>query len=64
MGGVGTEREISIQSGSCVAKALEQADVAVVRSDVAPDNIEILQDDSIDAFFLALHGKFGEDGEL
>jgi D-alanine-D-alanine ligase len=64
MGGIGTEREISIQSGSCVAEALEQAGVAVVRSDIGPDNLAILADDSIGVFFVALHGEFGEDGGL
>jgi D-alanine-D-alanine ligase len=64
MGGVGEERDISIQSGSCVAQALKEAGLDVVTSDVRPDNLDVLEDSSIDVFFLALHGRFGEDGQL
>jgi D-alanine-D-alanine ligase len=64
MGGIGAERDISIQSGTCVAEALKQAGFNVIISDIAPDNLEILEDESIDVFFIALHGKFGEDGKL
>ena len=64
MGGIGEERDISIQSGSCVAKALKEAGVNVVTSDIGPDNLDILEDSGIDVFFLALHGRFGEDGQL
>ncbi|MGA1980435.1 MAG: D-alanine--D-alanine ligase [Sedimentisphaerales bacterium] len=64
MGGIGEERDISIQSGSCVAQALKEAGLDVVTSDVGPDNLDILEDSSIDVFFLALHGRFGEDGQL
>ena len=64
MGGVGEERDISIRSGNYVAQALKQAGFSVVTSDVGPDNLDILEDGSIDVFFLALHGAFGEDGQL
>jgi D-alanine-D-alanine ligase len=64
MGGVGSERDISLQSGNCVATALKEAGVNVVTADIRPDNLGILDDASIDVFFLALHGEFGEDGQL
>jgi len=64
MGGVGEEREISIQSGNCVTQALKEASLNVVCADISPDNMDILEDDSIDVFFIALHGVFGEDGQL
>lgn len=63
-GGIGRERDISIQSGNCVAEALEKAGLNVVTADIRPDNMDILEDSSIDVFFIALHGKFGEDGQL
>ena len=50
MGGIGQERDISIQSGNCVAKALKEAGLDVVTSDIGPDNLEILEDSSIDVF--------------
>ncbi|MFA5240186.1 MAG: D-alanine--D-alanine ligase, partial [Phycisphaerae bacterium] len=64
MGGIGSERDISIQSGGCVAGALKEAGMDAVTCDVRPDNLDALEDGSIDVFFLALHGKFGEDGQL
>ena len=64
MGGVSRERDVSLESGSCVAQALRDAGLEVVVSDIRPDNLGILEDDSIDVFFIALHGEFGEDGRL
>jgi D-alanine-D-alanine ligase len=64
MGSIGEERDISIQSGTCVAWALEEAGLNVVTADIGPDKLEILDDSNIDVFFLALHGRFGEDGQL
>ena len=63
-GGISNERDISLQSGKTIADALVQAGLEVISSDIAPDKLDILDDRSIDVFFLALHGKFGEDGEL
>jgi D-alanine-D-alanine ligase len=63
-GGIGSERDVSIQSGRCVAEALQEAGFDVVTADIRPDNLEVLDDTSIDVFFPALHGKFGEDGQL
>jgi D-alanine-D-alanine ligase len=64
MGGIGREREVSLQSGACAAKALVEAGYGVMAWDIGPDRMEILEDQSIDVFFLALHGAFGEDGQL
>ncbi|MBN2137668.1 MAG: D-alanine--D-alanine ligase [Sedimentisphaerales bacterium] len=64
MGGIGTERDISIESGKAVADALAAAGFDVVTADIDPDRLEILEDKSIDVFFPVLHGKFGEDGTL
>jgi D-alanine-D-alanine ligase len=63
-GGIGSEREISLQSGRCVTEALKQADFEVVTFDIRPDRLDILDDAEIDVFFPALHGQFGEDGQL
>ena len=63
-GGIGSERDISLQSGRCVAEALKEAGFQVATADIRPDNLEILNDSSVDVFFPALHGKFGEDGQL
>ncbi len=63
-GGVGHEREVSLQSGRCVAEALRQGGMEVVESDITPDDMTVLDRSDIDVFFVALHGEFGEDGRL
>ena len=63
-GGIGSERDISLQSGRFVAEALKEAGFEVATADIRPDNLEILNDSSVDMFFPALHGIFGEDGQL
>ncbi|MCL5282368.1 MAG: D-alanine--D-alanine ligase [Planctomycetes bacterium] len=63
-GGVGRERQVSLESGRCVAEAMQQAGLDVVTSDIRPDDMQILDRRDVDVFFLALHGEFGEDGQL
>jgi D-alanine-D-alanine ligase len=63
-GGVGEERQVSLESGQAVFDALNSAGVNVFKYDITPENLEIFDDKSIDVFFLALHGRFGEDGNL
>ena len=63
-GGIGDERDISLQSGQCVSDALGKAGFEVVTVDINPDKLDILSDTSIDVFFIAIHGQFGEDGQL
>ncbi|MCF7955931.1 MAG: D-alanine--D-alanine ligase [Phycisphaerae bacterium] len=64
MGGVGAERAVSLDSGKNIAAAIREAGIECVEFDITPDDMSILDDASIDVFFLGLHGKFGEDGEL
>jgi D-alanine-D-alanine ligase len=64
MGGISTERDVSLISGQTIADAIAMAGIDCVTFDIRPDNLSILDDDSIDVFFLSLHGEFGEDGEL
>ena len=63
-GGVGRERQVSLESGRCVAEAMQKAGLDVVTSDIRPDDMQVLDRRDIDVFFLALHGEFGEDGQL
>lgn len=65
MGAVGEERQISLQSGKCIADALKRTKLLeVIEQDYQPDSPEILDDGSIDVFFLAFHGEFGEGGRM
>ncbi len=63
-GGVSTERQISLQSGQCVADALHSGGYDVLIADITPQDLKILDDTSIDVYFICLHGQFGEDGQL
>ncbi|MGA2914800.1 MAG: D-alanine--D-alanine ligase [Sedimentisphaerales bacterium] len=65
MGAVGQERQISLQSGKCIADALRKTKLLeVTEQDYQPDRPQILDDKSIDVFFLAFHGEFGEGGQM
>lgn len=61
-GGVSAEREVSLRSGAAVAKGLREAGYRVTEVDVT-DRTLVLPE-AIDAVFIALHGHFGEDGEV
>ncbi len=63
-GGIGEERAISLESGRSVRQALIEAGFDTVYADLMPDKIDILDDKKIDCFFIAMHGRFGEDGHL
>ncbi|MBN1943722.1 MAG: D-alanine--D-alanine ligase [Phycisphaerae bacterium] len=64
MGGPSNEREVSLLSGDAVAKALESAGHRVTRADITPRNTSALDRPGMDIAFIALHGEFGESGEL
>lgn len=64
MGGIGHERQVSLESGIAARDALKQAGHDVVAVDIQPDKLDILDDKDIDVYFIALHGVFGEDGQL
>ncbi|HLA51337.1 MAG TPA: D-alanine--D-alanine ligase [Thermodesulfobacteriota bacterium] len=64
MGGMSTERGISLRSGQAVYDALIQKDYNVIKIDVGKDVYEQLTKEKIDMAFIALHGKYGEDGAI
>jgi D-alanine-D-alanine ligase len=64
MGGRSLEREISLASGQRVSSALEAAGFRVLALDVTPDLVETLRRERPDAAYIALHGKYGEDGTI
>jgi len=68
MGGPSTEREISLKSGKTVYESLNQAGVEVAAIDIKTDgkeeNIRLIKSHEIDLAFIALHGRFGEDGQI
>lgn len=64
MGGPSPEREVSLLSGSAVADALERRGHKVTRADIGPQDTSALDRKGIDVVFIAMHGEFGESGEV
>lgn len=64
MGGLATERPVSLASGRECAQALRNAGFNVTEVDVGYDVAEVLRDLKPDVAFNALHGRFGEDGTI
>jgi D-alanine-D-alanine ligase len=62
MGGVSTEREVSLRTGEAIHDALRERGYDVVKVLVDRDIDVSLRDIPIDVAFLALHGTYGEDG--
>lgn len=64
MGGPSSEREVSLRSGRAAAIALTAMGHRVDEIDMRSDKGEELLGIKADVAFLALHGRFGEDGEI
>ncbi len=62
MGGLSAEREVSLESGAAVHKALLAKGYDAVPIDVGHDLAAVLASEGIEAAFIALHGRYGEDG--
>jgi D-alanine-D-alanine ligase len=62
MGGLSSEREVSLVSGGACADALERLGARVSRVDAGRDIAEVLNRLKPDVCFNALHGEWGEDG--
>ncbi|GAA0655930.1 D-alanine--D-alanine ligase [Brevundimonas lenta] len=62
MGGLSSEREVSLSSGKGCADALEGQVARVSRVDAGRDLAQVLAELKPDVVFNALHGEWGEDG--
>jgi D-alanine-D-alanine ligase len=62
MGGMSAERGVSLKSGAAVAGALRRRGWDVVEVDVGRDLPARLVAGGVEVAWLALHGRFGEDG--
>jgi D-alanine-D-alanine ligase len=62
MGGLSAEREVSLKSGAAVHQALLAGGYHAVAIDVGRDLAAVLVQEKIEAAFIALHGRYGEDG--
>ena len=63
-GGLSFEREVSLRSGRRVADALRDRGYGVTELDADEQLVESLRNAAVDAVFVALHGRFGEDGTV
>jgi len=67
IGGPSSEREVSFKTGEAVYKALKEENLNAVKIEVG-DSLTSLVDElkkvSPDVVFIALHGRFGEDGVI
>ncbi len=62
MGGPGSEREVSLATGKGVAEALRSLGVQVTEVDVRGADFTMPAD--VEIAFIAIHGTFGEDGQV
>ena len=63
-GGRSAEREISMMSGTGVLKALQAQGIDAHAFDPAQRSLAELADEKFDRVFIALHGRYGEDGTM
>jgi D-alanine-D-alanine ligase len=64
LGGPSAEREISLLSGNAVLKALRERGVDAHPFDPAERDLLELRSEGFARVFIALHGRFGEDGTV
>jgi len=64
LGGRSAEREVSLKSGGMVLKALRARNVDAHAFDPKERDLTALAKERFERVFIALHGRFGEDGTL
>lgn len=64
MGGRSAEREVSLMSGTGVLEALRSKGVNAHAFDPGKKNLAALANEDFDRVFIALHGRYGEDGTI
>ncbi|MBM4018684.1 MAG: D-alanine--D-alanine ligase [Planctomycetes bacterium] len=64
MGGCSRERQVSLDSGRAVARALASLGYNVAAADVRPGDVTADLVGGLNVVFLAMHGPWGEDGGL
>ncbi len=64
MGGLSREREISLRTGKAILKALQEKGYKAYPIFVDQNVVETLLKERIEVAFIALHGRYGEDGTV
>ena len=63
-GGISSEREVSLKTGRNIGEALANRGMQVSFCDVTDDFVITPRKPECDVAFIALHGKYGEDGNI
>lgn len=65
MGGITSEREVSLRSGQAVLNSLLRQGYDAYKIDLTRDNlVSAFTENEYDLVYLALHGEYGEDGRV
>jgi len=68
MGGVSSEREISLKSGKAITEALLRQGCDVIALDIVDGDYKkirsLIEEAGLNVAFIALHGQLGEDGTI
>src|SRR5882672_755419 len=64
LGGKSAEREVSLKSGGMVLAALKEKGVDAHAFDPSAKSLDSLLKEKYERAFIALHGRFGEDGTM
>jgi D-alanine-D-alanine ligase len=64
MGGASAEREVSLMSGNGVLQALQSLGINAIGFDPSERDLGDLKKEGFTRCFIALHGRFGEDGTV
>ncbi|MDI6799416.1 MAG: D-alanine--D-alanine ligase [Actinomycetota bacterium] len=64
MGGRSLEREVSLKSGHRVSEALKSKGYPIIQIDVSENLVDLLKQERPEVVYIALHGKYGEDGTV
>ena len=64
MGGLSSEREVSLATGNAILKALQEKGYNAIAIDVSRDVAEVIRKSGVEIAFNGLHGKYGEDGAI
>ncbi|TSB46885.1 D-alanine--D-alanine ligase family protein [Alkalicoccobacillus porphyridii] len=63
-GGISAEREVSLSSGKGIMNALKNRGHEVVAIDFHPERLDEILNLEADIVYIALHGRYGEDGKI
>ena len=64
LGGKSSERDISLKSGNAVLQGLKRSGYKAIAIDASKNLIDTLKKEKIQVAFVALHGRWGEDGTV